>query len=67
MNSKIKQYKAKIKIIKEKAKDIFGKKINILIFGSRLDHNKKVGNINIFIETAKETFLSEELNFYLNS
>jgi len=42
-----------IRIIKETAKEIFGKGAKVYIFGSRADLTKKGGDIDIFIETDK--------------
>jgi len=52
-----------IKIIKETAKEIFGSNAKVYIFGSRVELNKKGGDIDIFIETDKQTSLEDELKF----
>ena len=53
-----------IKAIKETAKDIFGKKTLIYVFGSRTNINRKGGDIDLLIiPENKENFFEKKLNF----
>ncbi len=52
-----------IRVIKETAKEIFGKGVKVYIFGSRADLTKKGGDIDIFIETDKTTSIKDEIKF----
>ncbi|MEJ5172418.1 MAG: nucleotidyltransferase domain-containing protein [Hydrogenothermaceae bacterium] len=52
-----------IDIIKSTAEEIFGKDIEVYIFGSRADLNKKGGDIDIYIECPMEVSLAEKLKF----
>jgi predicted nucleotidyltransferase len=48
-----------IKAIKETSVKVFGEGSNTYIFGSRVDDTKKGGDIDIFIETDKNTDIFE--------
>jgi predicted nucleotidyltransferase len=63
MKKKVRLSDVEIKIIKETAKEIFGSNAKVYIFGSRVELNKKGGDIDIFIETDKQTSLEDELKF----
>jgi len=63
MKRKVRLSEEEINTIKETAKKIFGNNVKVYIFGSRADINKKGGDIDIFIETDKETTLKDELKF----
>ncbi len=39
-------------IIKTKAKEFFGKDSSVYLFGSRVDDNKRGGDIDLFIDTC---------------
>ncbi len=52
-----------IRIIKETAKEIFGKDAKVYIFGSRVDLTKKGGDIDIFIEIDKIATIKDEIKF----
>ena len=63
MKKKVRLSDKEIQIIKETAREIFGSDAKVYIFGSRANLNKKGGDIDIFIETDKETSLQDELKF----
>ena len=52
-----------IKIIKETAKNVFGKNVKVLIFGSRASLEKKGGDIDILIKSSKQISVSDEIAF----
>jgi uncharacterized protein len=47
--------KTEIEIIKQVAFDVWGNETLIYLFGSRVDDSKKGGDIDLFIQTYKET------------
>jgi predicted nucleotidyltransferase len=51
------------KILMEQAKKHFGENAKVYLFGSRVDDNKKGGDIDLFIETDREIEKSNELKF----
>ncbi len=63
MKKRVRLSDEEIQIIKETAKEIFGERAKVYIFGSRANLNKKGGDIDIFIETDKKTYLQDELKF----
>ncbi|WP_457642989.1 nucleotidyltransferase domain-containing protein [Persephonella sp.] len=53
-----------IRIIKETAKEVFGKNTKIYIFGSRVDLTKKGGDIDIFIiPESRNNLFEKKLKF----
>jgi len=63
MNMSLRLTKEEVAIIKETAKEIFGEDVKVYIFGSRTDPTKRGGDLDIFLETAREVCLQEELKF----
>jgi len=53
---------AKNKII-EYAKFYFGSQIKLYLFGSRVDDNKKGGDIDLYLETETVVDLQTQINF----
>jgi predicted nucleotidyltransferase len=49
--------------IKETATDIFGSDVKIFLFGSRTDKSVKGGDIDLFIETSKNSSLQDKISF----
>lgn len=49
--------------IKETAKDIFGSDAKIFLFGSRTDDSIKGSDIDLFIETSKNSSLQDKISF----
>lgn len=64
LDQKVRLKPEEIKIIKEVATLLFGEEIEIYIFGSRADLNKKGGDIDIYIESKNQIKLEDILNFY---
>jgi len=54
--------KDKNKII-EYARFYFGSQIKLYLFGSRMDDNKKGGDIDLYLETETEIDLQLQINF----
>jgi predicted nucleotidyltransferase len=54
------------KIIKESAKNIFGTRAKVFLFGSRVDDSLKGGDIDLYIETEKQTQLQDKISFITN-
>lgn len=54
--------KETVDIIKETAKEIYPD-AEIWLFGSRVDDNKKGGDIDLFIETHKSALFEQQIKF----
>ncbi len=52
-----------MKIIKETAEEIFGKDVQVFIFGSRACPEKRGGDIDILVKASRDVTVSEELDF----
>ena len=53
-----------IKIIKEKAKEIFGKDVRVVLFGSRVNEKARGGDIDLYIMvTDKNDLFNKKLRF----
>lgn len=53
-----------IKVVKEKAKEIFGKDVKVVLFGSRVNEKAKGGDIDLYIMvTDKNDLFNKELRF----
>jgi len=52
-----------IQIIKEVAKEVFGKDVKIFIFGSRVFLDKRGGDIDILVKSPRIISVSEKINF----
>jgi len=53
-----------IKVIKEKALEIFGNDVSVILFGSRVDEKERGGDIDLYIKvTDKNDLFNKELNF----
>ncbi len=53
-----------IKVVKEKAKEIFGKDARVILFGSRVNEKAKGGDIDLYIMvTDKNDLFNKELKF----
>jgi len=63
MDKRIRLSDEEIEIIKKVASEVFGGDAKVYIFGSRTDLTKKGGDIDIFIETQKDVFLNQEIDF----
>jgi len=56
-----------ISVIKGEAKMQFGENAKVYIFGSRVDDNKKGGDIDIYIETdVKDELLIKKIQFLVD-
>ena len=51
-----------IKVIKKATKEIYGNS-PIWLFGSRVDDNKKGGDIDLFIETKQKSSIDDKIKF----
>jgi predicted nucleotidyltransferase len=49
--------------IKETVKNIFGSDAKIFLFGSRVNDSIKGGDIDLFIETSKNSSLQDKISF----
>ncbi|WKZ71049.1 MAG: nucleotidyltransferase domain-containing protein [Melioribacteraceae bacterium] len=52
--------KTHIDFIKRTAKELFGENSQVYLFGSRVDDNKRGGDIDIYIETNQKTNIFEK-------
>ncbi len=53
-----------IKVIKEKALQIFGNDVSVILFGSRVDEKERGGDIDLYIQiTDKNDLFDKELKF----
>ena len=53
-----------IKVVKEKAKEIFGKDVRVILFGSRVNEKARGGDIDLYIMvTDKNDLFNKELRF----
>ncbi|MGR3317913.1 MAG: nucleotidyltransferase domain-containing protein [Candidatus Anammoxibacter sp.] len=53
-----------IKVIKEKALEVFGKDVKVVLFGSRVEKDEKGGDIDLYIKvTDKNDLLDKEIKF----
>ena len=56
-----------INVIKEKAREIFGQDVRVILFGSRVENDRKGGDIDLYIKvTNKEDLFNKELTFLAN-
>ncbi|GAB6064950.1 hypothetical protein JCM9492_00420 [Aquifex pyrophilus] len=61
---KVRLSEEEIKAIVETAKEIFGENVKVWLFGSRVDLNKRGGDIDIYVETETlEDMLRKKLRF----
>ena len=63
MKNKVRLSKKEINIIKSTARDVFGKEVKVLIFGSRALPEKKGGDIDILVKSPKSITTSKKLEF----
>ncbi|ACO04909.1 MULTISPECIES: nucleotidyltransferase domain-containing protein [Persephonella] len=62
--TKVRLTEEEIKAIKETAQDIFGKKTEVYLFGSRTDIDKKGGDIDLYIIPEKrDNLFDRKLKF----
>lgn len=54
---------SEIFILKELSKKFFGENFKMYLFGSRVDDNKKGGDIDIFIDSSKEIDFKKQIEF----
>lgn len=54
---------SEIIIIKDAARQLFGSNIKIFLFGSRVDDSRKGGDIDLYIETEKDSLLQDKISF----
>lgn len=53
-----------INVIKEKAREIFGNDVRVILFGSRVDEDERGGDIDLYIKvTDKNDLFYKELKF----
>ncbi|MBS1258140.1 MAG: hypothetical protein MAG551_01193 [Candidatus Scalindua arabica] len=53
-----------IKVVKEKAREVFGKDVRVVLFGSRVDEKARGGDIDLYIMvTDKNDLFGKELRF----
>ncbi|RTZ60189.1 MAG: nucleotidyltransferase domain-containing protein [Gammaproteobacteria bacterium] len=65
MSKKIRLTEEEIKAIVETAKEVFGEEVKVWLFGSRVDLNKRGGDIDLYIEAEipKGEILDKKLTF----
>ena len=54
---------SEIIIIRDAARRLFGSNIKIFLFGSRVDDSRKGGDIDLYIETEKDSLLQDKISF----
>ncbi len=52
LSKKVRLTEEEIKAIVETAKEVFGKKVKVWLFGSRVDLNQRGGDIDLYIEVG---------------
>jgi len=54
MSKKVRLTEEEIKAIVETAKEVFGEKVKIWLFGSRVDLNKRGGDIDLYRKSRQK-------------
>ncbi len=63
---KVRLSEEELKAIAETAKEVFGENVRVWLFGSRVDLEKKGGDIDLYVETeVKEDILRKKLRFLI--
>ncbi|HIP43458.1 MAG TPA: nucleotidyltransferase domain-containing protein [Aquifex aeolicus] len=61
---KVRLSEEEIKAIAETAKEVFGENVKVWLFGSRVDLDKRGGDIDLYVETEmEEDILRKKLKF----
>lgn len=55
-----------INAIKQAAQEIFGSKVQVFLFGSRVDDAKKGGDIDLYIKTEADNDLTHKIKFLVS-
>ncbi len=63
MRKRVRLSDDEIKIIKEVSKEVFGKDVEVFVFGSRAFMDKRGGDIDILVKSPRKISVSEKLEF----
>jgi predicted nucleotidyltransferase len=55
-----------INAIKQSAREVFGSKVDVFLFGSRVDDKKKGGDIDLYINTQTGNDLNHKIKFLVS-
>lgn len=55
-----------VNAIKQTAQEVFGPKVEVLLFGSRVDDDKKGGDIDLYIKTQADNDLEHKIKFLVS-
>ena len=55
-----------VNAIKQSAQEVFGSKVEVFLFGSRVEDEKKGGDIDLYIKTQTNNDLSHKIKFLVS-
>ncbi|MHB1620705.1 MAG: nucleotidyltransferase domain-containing protein [Sulfuricella sp.] len=55
-----------VNAIKQSAQEVFGSKVEVFLFGSRVDDEKKGGDIDLYIKAQTDNDLTHKIKFLVS-